>query len=373
MSLESPFSQETPGYLDGDLLTYIGNKRALLPLINSGIDLVCAALGKEKLRFLDLFAGSGVVSRLMKARASFLWANDAEYYARVVNACYLRNARGKTWQTAPKALESLRAAIKAAPRPGFLAELYAPRDDNAIAPHERVFYTKRNADYLDTARQHIGDLPPALQTLFLGPLLVDASIHTNTGGVFKGFYKGRDGRGAFGGAGGNALTRITAPISVRLPVLSRYACPVQVTQKDALTLAQSIDEAVDLVYLDPPYNQHPYGSNYFMLNLIASYQRPETISPVSGIPTDWTRSAFNKQNEAAAALFEIIDTLKARFFLISYNSEGFITPRVMKENLRARGKVQILQTRYNTFRASRNLAARAKHVTEYLFLLDRAS
>ena len=27
-------------------------------------------------------------------------------------------------------------------------------------------------------------------------------------------------------------------------------------------------EPVDLAYFDPPYNQHPYGSNYFMLNII---------------------------------------------------------------------------------------------------------
>ena len=25
---------------------------------------------------------------------------------------------------------------------------------------------------------------------------------------------------------------------------------------------------VNLTYFDPPYNQHPYGSNYFMLNII---------------------------------------------------------------------------------------------------------
>ena len=27
----------------------------------------------------------------------------------------------------------------------------------------------------------------------------------------------------------------------------------------------------DLAYFDPPYNQHPYGSNYFMLNTIAKW------------------------------------------------------------------------------------------------------
>ncbi|WP_202985540.1 hypothetical protein [Thiospirillum jenense] len=35
---------------------------------------------------------------------------------------------------------------------GFIAELYAPLADDAIQPSERVFYTHRNAKYLDTAR-----------------------------------------------------------------------------------------------------------------------------------------------------------------------------------------------------------------------------
>ena len=36
---------------------------------------------------------------------------------------------------------------------------------------------------------------------------------------------------------------------------------------------------LDLVYLDPPYNQHPYGSNYFMLNLLVDYRAPLKPSP----------------------------------------------------------------------------------------------
>jgi len=32
--------------------------------------------------------------------------------------------------------------------------------------------------------------------------------------------------------------------------------------------------------LDPPYNQHPYGSNYFMLNLLADYREPADVSAV---------------------------------------------------------------------------------------------
>jgi adenine-specific DNA-methyltransferase len=45
------------------------------------------------------------------------------------------------------------------PIKGFISELYAPKDDKNIKADERVFYTSRNAMYIDTVRQIIGKLP----------------------------------------------------------------------------------------------------------------------------------------------------------------------------------------------------------------------
>ncbi|MCY4146840.1 MAG: hypothetical protein OXE95_14405 [Chloroflexi bacterium] len=61
-----------------------------------------------------------------------------------------------------------------------------------------------------------------------------------------------------------------------------------------------------------------------MLNLILHYQMPKSLSKVSGIPTDWKRSPFNKRQKAGAAFLKIIDEIDAKYFLISYNSEGFL-------------------------------------------------
>ena len=104
---------------------------------------------------------------------------------------------------------------------------------------------------------------------------------------------------------------------------------------DANELARELP-ALDLAYLDPPYNQHPYGSNYFMLNLLVQYERPTAVSRVSGIPTDWNRSRYNRRAEAAGALFELAAACPARFLLISYNSEGFIPHDVFLRRLRQR-------------------------------------
>lgn len=83
---------ENPAYLKSDLITYIGNKRSLLPLIEAGVEQVKRKLRQDRLSCLDLFAGSGVVSRFFKQHASTLICNDLEDYARVVNQCYLSNA-----------------------------------------------------------------------------------------------------------------------------------------------------------------------------------------------------------------------------------------------------------------------------------------
>lgn len=89
-----PFEEvlwEDPDYLSRQLITYIGNKRALLEPIRAALDDVCARLGKDRLQILDAFSGSGVVSRMFKRYAHHLVANDIEDYARVINTCYLAN------------------------------------------------------------------------------------------------------------------------------------------------------------------------------------------------------------------------------------------------------------------------------------------
>ena len=48
---------EAPAFLREQLITYIGNKRALLPFIGKGLDYVKKRLNKNRLNCLDLFSG----------------------------------------------------------------------------------------------------------------------------------------------------------------------------------------------------------------------------------------------------------------------------------------------------------------------------
>lgn len=365
-----PSPVEDERYLQQQLITCIGNKRSLLPLIGQGVDHVRRRLGRDRLRCADLFAGSGVVSRYLKRFSVFLLANDLERYSQVINRCYLTNAaeldRTAFEQTHRDLLDSIDASLA----PGFITELYAPADEAQITATDRVFYTRQNAIYLDTARQAIARLPEQTQHLFLGPLLSRASVHANTAGVFKGFYKNARGVGQFGGSGRDALTRIRGQITLDLPVLSRFDCESRVTRQDANALVNQLDE-VDLAYIDPPYNQHPYGSNYFMLNLLADYTRPAEVSRVSGIPKGWTRSRYNRRQESEQAMVELVAACRARFVLVSYNSEGFLSRDRLVERLGSMGRLTILEQPYATFRGSRNLRARELSVVEYLFVLEK--
>ena len=362
---------EKSEYLTRQLITYIGNKRALLDFIGNGVKKVQKKLNREKLKMFDVFSGSGIVARYFKQFSKLLIANDLEKYSFIINKCYLSNEDELDIFSLRKYYFELLEQLKDGLKKGIIAELYAPVNDEQIKADERVFYTSRNAMYIDTARQLIESIPLEDQKYFLAPLLSEASIHANTSGVFKGFYKNKETKtGQFGGLNKDALCRIKGDIKLPFPVFSNFSCETRIYNDDSNRLIKDLPE-VDVAYVDPPYNQHPYGSNYFMLNIILDYKYPEHASTISGIPPDWNRSNYNKGKKALTALTELVENIKAKYVLLSFNSEGFISIEQMKGMLEKYGKLQVLETTYNTFKGSRNLKNRELHVKEYLYLLEK--
>lgn len=363
---------DEPGYLTHQLLTCIGNKRRLIPEIDTAVAGIQSRLGKKKFRVLDAFSGSGVVSRYFKRRASFLAAIDLEEYACVASRCCLANRSGINLSEVKRIINDVNHRVDNEKYPlGFIEELYAPKNENSITKDDRVFYTKRNARRIDNYRRMLNDIPSEYSDFILGPLLSEASVHANTSGVFKGFHKNRRTKiGQFGGTNADALKRIKGGIQLECPILSRYECDVAVYQGDANEIAKTIRD-LDLVYLDPPYNQHPYGSNYFMLNLIVRYQRPQNVSRVSGIPVDWNRSDYNNKTRSAAQFRSLLESLDAKFILVSFNDEGFISRGEMISMLERMGRLDIVDIKYNTFRGCRNINNRPKHVMEQLFVVEK--
>lgn len=361
---------ESKEFLTEQIITYLGNKRTLLPFIENEIQTIQKELEKEKLVTVDLFSGSGIVARLLKQYSETLITNDLEKYNSIINKCYLTNKDDFNEKKYKHYYEILQERLKNL-HPGLITKLYAPANDNDIQIGERVFYTHENAMIIDTIRNFIDEVEEDMKIYFLAPLIYEASVHTNTSGIFKGFYKdSKTGIGKFGGNGENSLSRIKGKVVLPKPIFSEYSCKTKIHQENANDLVKKLKN-LDVVYIDPPYNQHPYGSNYFMLNLVIDNIEPKKISEISGIPDNWNRSDYNKTKKVHNAFEDLIKNIDSKYVIISYNSEGFVSFNEMIDILKKYGQVKTVEIKYNTFKGSRNLKDREIYVNEYLFILKK--
>ena len=358
------------------MLTCIGNKRKLVKHIVSICEELREKIGKQTLHIMDGFTGSGVVARSVMHLCNTISTNDMELYAQIMSHCFLVTPTQENQVKIQEHIQKMNNLAENGPyyENGIIFSHYAPKDTNNIQTGERCFYTRENAVIIDTLRKYIAENVEAeLQNYCLAPLLIKASIHANTAGVFKGFYKDGD-IGCFGGTGRNALGRILKPITLDIPVWSEFIVSPHCFGANINELLDTYNMEsygqIDILYLDPPYNQHPYGSNYFMLNVIAENKVPEKISKVSGIPTDWKKSAYNSKATAISNMEHLlrIGLEKSRYIVLSYNNEGIITesdwnilfePYVVE-------KREIL---YDTFKGSRNLKERSNKVVEIMYII----
>ena len=367
---ENAFIQQT-------MLTCIGNKRKLTGHIRHIIEDVRCKLGKEKLNIVDGFAGSGVVSRALSYVANTIHSNDLEYYSYLMAECFMNCPPPNEREHIQQHINAMNVIAKEGPYvEGIICKLYAPRHTNDVKEGERCFYTRENALIIDTMRHYIAEsVEEHLQTYCLVPLLTKASIHTNTAGVFKGFYKNGQ-IGCFGGKQKCALGRIMKPIQVEMPMWNHDSSYVAtVSQMDINVLVEKhLPSDIDMIYLDPPYNQHPYGSNYFMLNVIAKNEEPAQISKVSGIPNDWNKSPYNYKQQAIDSMKHLLHNglIKSKYLLMSYNNEGIIPSKVWTMLLQPY-ELKKYEIPYSTFKGCRNLKDRNNKVMEELYLIQLKS
>ncbi|MEO7716688.1 MAG: DNA adenine methylase [Capsulimonas sp.] len=383
MKLSDPYhsrrhsAARTDDYLYSQLIPYLGNKRKLLPLIAAAV----MSTGETQGVFADLFAGSGVVSRWAKQKGYQVVANDWEPYAETINGCYIG------LNAAPEGGAELLEDLNALPPVdhGYISDNYCPVDDEHPDPdRERCFFTHENGARLDAIRETIaqwkdqGLLTPEMHAYLVAPLLYAASYASNTSGIFKAYHRG------WGGKTGDALYRILSDLRVPTPVLYDSPHSHRVTCMDAGRLAANwsaiVDQPMTIAYLDPPYNQHPYSSNYHLLNTLALWDKPE-IGPVargtkSAIRKDWRldrRSPFNRKRLALDALTSLVDALPARWALISYSTHGNIPADTLLEAMAARGAATLLPSRYHRYRVSTPRMPVAQQTVEFVLTIDRAA
>ena len=360
-------------YVFQTMLTCLGNKRKLVNYIDDIVDKVSKTLKKEKLNIVDGFAGSIVVSRTLSRRSNNLYTNDLELYSFLMAKCYMIKPTKPQQNRIKDHFDKMNQLAEKGPyKEGIICKLYAPKNTEDIKVGERCFYTRENALVIDTLRNYISDhVEKDIEVYCLVPLLNKASINVNTAGVFKGFYKDGD-LGCFGGKGKNALSRIKEPIRITMPIWSDSEFTAHCSNKDINELVSELPNDIDVMYLDPPYNQHPYGSNYFMLNVIAKNEEPAEISKVSGIPKDWQKSNYNKRDSAVESMKQLLkDGLeKSKYVLLSYNNEGIITMDQWTDLFKPY-EVETHEIHYDAYKGSRNLGSRSNKVVEIMYLISK--
>ena len=364
----------TGDYAFNQLIPYIGNKRKLLDLIQEAL---ASTLSQRGATFLDLFAGSGVVSRLAKVLGYRVIANDWEPYAKAINACYIGCNSAPPFSDLGGYDAAIEALNALPPRVDWVSEHLCPRDDKNYDPaKERLFFMRKNGMRIDAIRHQIaiwkqtGAISDAEECCLLAPLLYQVCY---TSGVFKGFHNG------WGGQTGTALYRIAGDLRLAPSVFYDNGQDNQVICQDAQAAAEQLaDTEVDAAYLDPPYNQHPYGSNYHVLNTVTLWDKPAlsrniTNGDKAAIRTDWRterRSAYNYKADAGAAYARLLATLNARRILTSYSTDGTIPLQQMLKNNADRGRVTLTMRGYKRYRVSSQRFSDKPMNVEILILVD---
>jgi adenine-specific DNA-methyltransferase len=366
----------TPEYLFNQLIPYIGNKRKLLGLIHQAIQ----QTSRKEGTFVDFFAGSGVVSRLAKQLGYRVVSNDWEPYARVINQCYIACNRPPAFASLggyQRAIDRLNALP---PQAGWVTEHLCPRDDEHYdVERDRMFYMRRNGMRIDAIRQQIaawkddGRISDEEEACLLAPLVYQACYRSNTSGVFKGFHNG------WGGQTGTALYRIATDLVLNAPVFWDNGQENQVFCEDAQALAARLSsQEVAIAYLDPPYNQHPYGSNYHVLNSVVLWDKPPlsrqiTRGTKAAIRLDWRterRSAYNYKDEATAAYRRLLDAVRARHILTSYSTDGMVPLGDLLQSNVERGHVSVVMQGYKRYRVSSQRFSKKPMNVEFVLVVD---
>jgi adenine-specific DNA-methyltransferase len=373
----------TDEYLYSQLIPYIGNKRKLLPLIARAV----AKTGVKEGAFADLTTGTTVVARLAKTLGFRVLANDWEPYSYEI-------ALGTVTLNEPPAFAALGGADEVFDRlnaldpiDGYIAQHLCPADDESPDPvRERMFFTRANGGRIDAIREQIerwdqdGALSAPERAYIFASLVYAVSYVSNTSGVFKGFHHG------WGGKTSTALYRILSRLTLQPPVLMDNGEDNISTREDVQLLAgrlpHVLGERPDIAYLDPPYNQHPYGSNYHVLNTVVLWDKPPLNPTIlvdgkkhdkSAIRKDWRterRSPYNHENQALSALRSLVASVDARHLLVSYSTDGNIPLMDLLDTLARRGHLDVVANSYKRYRVSTPRMSPKSHNVEFVAVVD---
>ena len=349
-------------------MNYIGSKLSLLEFLEESINKV---VDKNCHTFCDLFAGTGIVGRYFKKKGYKIFANDIQYYSYVLNRHYIGNHKELIFSNLIKELPELKN-IKLEDRKffvcnylsnikglkGFIYKNYCPEGTRNMK-EKRQYFSNENGMRCDAIRQKIEKWKKEKiisndEYYFLITSLVESiDKYANTASVYGAFLK------KIKKSAQNNL--ILKPAELIINEQEH-----EVFNEDINKVVGKIEG--DILYLDPPYNQRQYATNYHMLETIAKYDNPKIHGKTGLREYQSQKSLYCSRTQVKRAFKDLILKARARYIFLSYNNEGLMTLDDIKEIMSLRGKYGNFTKDYNRFKAdkseSRNYTA--SKTIEYL-------
>lgn len=143
-----------------------------------------------------------------------------------------------------------------------------------------------------------------------------------------------------------------------------------VYNEDSLKLVEHVD--VDILYLDPPYNERQYLPNYHLLETIAKYDSP-IIKGITGMREyNNLKSSFCNAKTALKDLDYIASRANYKYLVLSYNSEGIMPQEEIVAMLSNYGRVTMESFDNLRFKSNnKGLSKTKKHISEQLYILKK--
>ncbi len=331
------------------MIKYIGSKRLLVPHIQAFVSALpnCRTV-------LDLFSGTSRVAHAFKRSGFRVHANDHNTYAHTVAMAYVQADRSRWEDRAQALIQELQATQ---PQAGYFTETFCERSR---------FFRPQNGEKIDAIREKIAalDLEPELEAIALVSLMEAADRVDSTTGLQMAYLKAW-------------APRAYGDLKLRLPNI--LDGPGKATCIDAEELAAEVE--VDVAYLDPPYNQHSYLNNYHIWESLVRWDKPEVYGIAhKRVDCRTRKSSFNSKPAMPGAFRNVIEMIRAKYLIVSFNNEGFLSREALEEMLATRGHVRsypLDHKRYvgaqiGIFNPSGKKVGRVSHLRniEYLFVMS---
>jgi len=300
------------------VIKYLGSKR----LLTGSITRIFADLPPAA-KVLDVFSGTSRVSQALKNANRLVTANDHNAYAHTIARCYIEADSNEWLRATEDALSHLRDA---APEAGWFTQTYC---------EDARFFHPENGAKIEAIRQAIDAMNATepLRSILLVSLMEAADRVDSTTGVQMAYLK-------------QWASRAHNPLELRVPTL--IAGKGHAWNRDAVAAAGAFTGAA--AYLDPPYNQHSYRSNYHIWETLIRWDEPEVYGVArKRIDCRTEKSDFNSKRRIAGAMKQVLAALDVDRVVVSFNNEGYLSREEIQTMLADRGAVHTIEVDYKRY------------------------